>query len=115
MPQLGNKKIQKFYLPSTAAEAVEADKAWVEINMTINVEDIKDVQQYDDQLDQTAYVVSRLITSWNLTNPGTEVVADITPENVRKLPLADFQFLGSKIQGEVETQTKSLDNGLKEI
>lgn len=114
MPILGNKTLKKVYLLSTK-NAVEADKAYVEINTSINIDDIKDIQTYkEDELAQTAYILAQLIVSWNMTD-ANGTLAPITIENVRKLPLTDFTQLGEEIKGAVEAQSAGVSTTLKEI
>jgi hypothetical protein len=114
MPKLGQTNIQQVFLPSTAQSTDEADKAWVKVNTQIRIADIEQIEDYDRQIDQSAYALSKLIVEWNLTALDSDEIAPITPENVKQLSTQDFNFLSEWLKGKVEDQSQGVATPLKE-
>lgn len=114
MPKLGVQNIKTVYLPSTKDAATPEDKAWVKLNMSATINDVDGITSYENEVDQSAYALSQLITEWNLTNEADENIAEISIENVRKLPLQDFNYLGLLLRGQLSTQAEGVPTPLKE-
>jgi hypothetical protein len=114
MPKLGAKKTQTVYLPSTKDEVVPEDRAWVKINTSVKVEQVVGIEDYESQLEQTAFALSKLIEEWNFTNEENDELAPINIDTVKKMPLPDFNYLGLWLKGQVEKQTAGVPVPLKE-
>lgn len=114
MPKLGTKKIQTLYMPSTKDEAAPEDRAWVKLNISVQVDQVTGIEDYENQIEQSAYALSKMIVEWNYSNEENDEVAPITLETVKKLPLPDFNYLGLWLKGQVEKQTQGVSTPLKE-
>lgn len=114
MPKLGVQNIQTVYLPSTKEATTPEDKAWVKLNMSATIEDVNQITSFESEVDQSAYALSQLITEWNMQNVADDNVAEINLENVKKLPLQDFNYLGLMLRGTLGSQAEGVPTPLKE-
>lgn len=114
MPKLGTKNIQTIYTPSTKGESDPEKKAWVKVNLSITIADIGAVEQFESKTDQSAYVLSQLIQEWNYENEDNDQIAPVTIDTVKKLPLADFNYLAEFLKAQTELQSQGVTVPLKE-
>jgi hypothetical protein len=114
MPGLGEKKIQKIVLASTANEPNESDRGWVMIDVAITANLFVNEEVELDPVKNSARLLSSAIKQWNFTTPGTQEVSPITPENVLTLSVADFNELDRLLGAAVTEATKGVSPDLKE-
>lgn len=102
MPKLAvTTNLQKVYLPSTAKEADEQNKAWVVLNTgALSPRDILEADPSGGQMKITVHMLASRIKEWNFTDDsGERVVIDF--DSVTRLDLEDFTFLAGAIDSEV--------------
>lgn len=114
MPKLGVTNIQTVYLPSTKDAPSPEEKAWCKVNTAVKIADVEEITNYESEVDQSAYALSKLITEWNLTNADNDEIAPITMDTVKQLPMQDFNFLGVLLQGSMKEQVAGVATPLKE-
>jgi hypothetical protein len=76
------------------------------MNTSVQVDQVVGIEDFESQLEQSAYALSKLIVEWNFTNEENDEVAPITLDTVKKMPLPDFNYLGLWLKGQVEKQTR---------
>jgi hypothetical protein len=115
MPQLGSVNVKKLYLPSTESATQEDDKAWVTLDTSITAGTISSINESDNDIDKSASMLVNAIQDWNYTDADGVTKTAITKDNIKKLSMGDFGFLTAAITEEINTSTKGIDQGLKEI
>jgi hypothetical protein len=103
MPLVTSEQLEKMFLP-TSESLPESEKEWVVMDVSpLRGGDLESVTSFDDDnvLKFYGQIVSGRIREWNVTDNG--VVADITPDNVKRLPFEDLAHLYSKITGKGES------------
>jgi hypothetical protein len=93
MAVLGNKGSVRLFLPSTKGLS-EAEQAYVVVSSNITPEHLLGLDADKPELVQNIQVLTNLIREWNFTDDNGSPV-EITYDNVKKLDMADFTYLGS--------------------
>lgn len=109
MPTLGKVETTTLQLPSTKDAPNEADKAWVSVKTTLLLGDIADVSNLESKTDQAIGSLAKLIVDWNFTDEAGEKLP-VNEENVRKLEMVDFNFLGEWMAGKLTTAQEGLED-----
>lgn len=115
MPKLGVEKLEKVFLPSTANEPNEADKAWVIVNTSIMANVMIGAEQLSSQTEKSASMIADALKEWNLTEVDSDKIADINTENVLHLVTVDFSYLSNLLAGKVNEQKAGLSSDLKGV
>lgn len=93
MPSFAKSDIQEFELPSST----EDDKAIVKVDMTVTGGMAEDMFDETGQLSKpVSSILAGSIKEWNFTDESGSV-AQITTDNIRRLPPEDFNFLSEQI------------------
>ncbi len=98
MAELGIPNLKKITLPSSDGQPVEL-QSWVMLNSTPQIGELL-VPGVEDAAERGLIILARVIKQWNFTLPdaeGKQQSAEITAENVRKLPPDDFWTLFQEV------------------
>lgn len=116
MPSLATDKFERVQLESTKNAPTEEEKAWVDINSTVNARSLVGVDGITNSVERNAVVIANNIKDWNLTVAGDPTKkADITADNVLSLAVEDFTQLLNIVNGLKDAQSTGATPDLKEI
>lgn len=99
MPQLGLEKIERISLPSGTPD----DPAWVDLNLNFDAGTVLDATKgTDDPREIIARALVDLIAGWAYTGVDKKPAA-VTYENIRRLPIQDFNVIGERVLQEIDS------------
>lgn len=100
------KKIEKFWLPSTASlPDDDPNKEWVLMDTgELRAGDIIGLTQDTDEIEASLIMLSNRITDWSYVDEAG-VPIPVVLENVKAMKMEDYAYLAEKIQGDVQSIT----------
>jgi hypothetical protein len=101
MPKLGIANLATLQLPSS----VEGDPATVTMDLNISAGLVLDAAAQGTAEAASIQGLALAITAWNFTEDDGTTLLPITPENVRRLNFADFNFLDRYLTARMNEQT----------
>lgn len=92
-------KLERLYLPSTSDKAPDdSECAWVDLDLgPLTAGDMQGVTLSAGDVMASLAILLNRIKGWSYTMADGTTPLPISEENVRRLKIADFQFLVSKI------------------
>jgi hypothetical protein len=92
MPTLGSQSTTRFWLPSSAGEAEEINRGYVELKEKLNLGDLMALQDCKTDAERGIVLLTRLIKDWNFTVDGTPTSEKlpIIGKNIEEFQPQDF-------------------------